>query len=381
MADDFSLVRGGPFHRLMRAAGLARDDRWDPLRQSAAAIAVAWLPFALLARAGEEGHLLDNFALHARLLVAIPCFLVAESSLHVRTCRCIGRLLEDGWAPGQEGAVRAIAGSIERARDAALPELVLLLGALAVGQAHLWGHLDPVLARAVSWGEVTRAPALFWYGVVALPLFQFLAARWLWRWALWTLALFRISRLHLRPVATHPDERGGFVFLSEPSVGFSWVVLGNSAVLAGAGANRILHAGVGIDALVPHALALLGVAQILCFGPTFFFVRCLWRTRFAAIRDYGRLAAGYTRGFERRWIPRIGDEALLGSPDIQSLADLANSYAVLQRMRVVPVTRRALLVVAVAALGPMVALALIDVPLTDLLRDVGSTWLGLGPLR
>ena len=339
-------------------------------------MAVAWLPFLVLAAVAQQRHLLENAALHARLLVAIPCFLLAEASLHVRTGRCFARLREDGWAPGQSAALDGIASSIERLRDAAAPEVILFLGAFGLSQALLWGEFDPVLARRTGW-TVTRTPALVWYGFVALPLFQFLVARWLWRWALWTLALLRIARLRLEPVATHPDERGGLVFVSEPSVGFGWVVLANSVVLAGAGANRILHAGASFEQFVPHAAILLATSLLLAFGPTLFFTRQLWYARFVALRSYGSLAAGYTRGFQRRWIPRIGDEALLGSSDIQSLADLANSFDVLRRMRIVPVTRGGLLTVAAAATGPMLALALVQVPLAALLQEIASHWLGM----
>jgi len=60
------------------------------------------------------------------------------------------------------------------------------------------------------------------------------------------------------------------------------------------------------------------------------------------IRDqaehYGKLVTNYVEGFEEKWIRRrtSGKEELLGSGDIQSLADLGNSYSVVSEMRRVP---------------------------------------------
>src|SRR5262249_54469470 len=55
-------------------------------------------------------------------------------------------------------------------------------------------------------------------------------------------------------------------------------------------------------------------------------------------REYGLLAAHYTAAFERKWVKGEKDaaEPLLGSADIQSLADLANSYTQVQETRLLP---------------------------------------------
>ncbi|WP_226797622.1 hypothetical protein [Cupriavidus necator] len=64
------------------------------------------------------------------------------------------------------------------------------------------------------------------------------------------------------------------------------------------------------------------------------------------------------------------DEPLLGSGDIQSLADLANSFEVVRGMRLAPITRDAILQLAAAVLIPIVPLALTMMPLEDLLKHL-----------
>ena len=68
--------------------------------------------------------------------------------------------------------------------------------------------------------------------------------------------------------------------------------------------------------------------------------------------------------------PPPAEEPLLGSADIQSLADLGNSYGVVQDMRIVPITRDALLRLVGATLAPIVPLALTLMSLEELLRKL-----------
>jgi hypothetical protein len=75
------------------------------------------------------------------------------------------------------------------------------------------------------------------------------------------------------------------------------------------------------------------------------------------------------REFDTKWL-RGGapaDETLMGSGDIQSLADLGNSFEVLRSMRVIPVTRDAVLQLTVATLAPIAPLLLTIMPLEELL--------------
>jgi hypothetical protein len=58
----------------------------------------------------------------------------------------------------------------------------------------------------------------------------------------------------------------------------------------------------------------------------------------------------------------------VGSADIQSLADLANSFEVVRTMRFAPVTNQALLQLVVATLAPLAPLALTMMSLEDLLK-------------
>jgi hypothetical protein len=107
-------------------------------------------------------------------------------------------------------------------------------------------------------------------------------------------------------------------------------------------------------------------------GPLLLFAPQLAQAKRVGLREYGTLAGRYVREFNAKWL-RGGapaNEPLIGSADIQSLADLANSYEVVQTMRIAPITRQAVLQVVAATLLPVVPLALTMMPLEDLLKKL-----------
>jgi hypothetical protein len=112
------------------------------------------------------------------------------------------------------------------------------------------------------------------------------------------------------------------------------------------------------------------VAFLLCIviGPLLLFSAQLAHVKRAGRRDYGTLAQRYVREFDNKWLrdsPNAA-EPFLGSGDIQSLADLNESMKLVQGMRVVPVTKQAVIQLVVATLAPVLPLALTMMPLAEL---------------
>ena len=60
----------------------------------------------------------------------------------------------------------------------------------------------------------------------------------------------------------------------------------------------------------------------------------------------------------------------MGSGDIQFLADRSNSFEVVRTMGITPVTKDAILRLVVAALVPVVPLALTMMPMEELLKKL-----------
>jgi len=83
-------------------------------------------------------------------------------------------------------------------------------------------------------------------------------------------------------------------------------------------------------------------------------------------------AARYTRLFERKWVRGIDatDESLLGTGDIQSLADLGNSYENLKKLRPVPIAFGDFVAMAIPGAVPALLLATAVMPVSEILKGL-----------
>jgi hypothetical protein len=199
---------------------------------------------------------------------------------------------------------------------------------------------------------------------------QFLILRWLWRLFLWAQFLWRIDRLKLRLVPIHPDQAAGLAFVGEVQQYFALLLFAFSIAVAGVLANGIVYDGIPLSHFAP-VIAIYVIAAVAVFlMPICVFSPTLWRTKRLGLLQYARLGNEYTATFHRKWILNRGQtqEALLGTADIQSLADLGNSYSVVRRMNLVPMQLYTPVYLIIACLIPMAPLALTMMPLADILK-------------
>ena len=173
--------------------------------------------------------------------------------------------------------------------------------------------------------------------LVSTPIFQFILLRWYFRFFLWFWLLFRISRLNLHLIPIHTDRTGGLGFLGASPMAFAPVLIAQGAVLAGLIASRIFFDGQALPDFKVQIVGFVAFFVLATLIPLMVFAPQLAAARRAGLGDAGRLASRYGRQFEEKWFRGgASDEELLGSGDIQSLADLGNSMGVVQEMRLVP---------------------------------------------
>jgi hypothetical protein len=210
----------------------------------------------------------------------------------------------------------------------------------------------------------------WWYGYVSLPVFQFLLIRWYFRVFIWARFLWQVSRIKLSLIPIHPDRLGGLGFLSATAYGFFPLAVAHGAMAAGFIASRIFHLGAALPDFKLELLILVAFVMCLVFGPLLVFTPQLAEARRGGGREYGTFAEHYAREFDAKWLRGGADpkEPLVGSADIQSLADLANTYEIVRSMNAIPVTRDAILRLAAVALAPVLPLALTMMPWDELVK-------------
>ena len=381
---DFSLVLGGPLFQLFRRSHLS-GDALELVRQRIIIISLlAWLP--LLVLSALEGQALGGSAavpflldveVHVRFLVAVPLFIAAELVVHQRMRFVVRQFLDRNLIP--ESAMTrfdAAIASAFRLRNSVLAEVLLIAFVYVVGVLIVWRQYT-ALATA-TWYAAPTAEGLqlslsgMWYGYVSLPIFQFLLLRWYFRLFIWMRFLWQVSRIDLSLVPTHPDRVGGLGFLANTVYAFTPLAVAHGAMLAGLIANRIFYLGAALPDFKIEIAVLVVFLLCMVLGPLLVFAPQLAQAKRTGNREYGTLAERYVREFDAKWL-RGGapaDEPFVGSGDIQSLADLGNSFEVVRTMQIAPITRDAILRLAAATLAPIVPLLLTMMPLEELLKKL-----------
>jgi hypothetical protein len=211
-----------------------------------------------------------------------------------------------------------------------------------------------------------------WYGYVSLPFFQFLLMRWYFRIFIWMRFLWQVSRIELNLVPTHPDRVGGLGFLPGMIFAFTPLALAHGGLLAGFLGNRIFFLGAALPEFKIEIVVMVVFVLCMVLGPLLLFTPQLAQAKRRGLREYGALAQRYVREFDAKWV-RGGapdEEPFVGSGDIQSLADMSNSFEVVRTMRIAPITKETLLQLLVATLAPIAPLALTMMPLEELLKKL-----------
>lgn len=380
---DVSLVLGGPLFRLLRRSHLS-GDALELLRRRILVITlVAWLPLLLLSVFGDRDlagtikiDFLHDIEAHARFLIALPALIAAELLVHTRLSAVVRRFVERGVVVAEDlPKFNQAVKSVLRLRDSVAMEIALLVLIYPLGH---WIWQSQVASGSATW-YATPYPmhlhlsrAGYWYAFVSIPIFQFLLLRWYMRLLLWFWLLFKISKLNLRLTAAHPDRAGGIAFLGKSSYAFAPILFAQGVVLAGLIANRILYEGQSLLSFKIEAAGSIGFFVMFILGPLLMFSPQLARTKRSGRAEYGLLASRYVFGFDQKWIrsgsPDSGE--LLGTPDLQSLADLANSYSVVRGMRIVPFSVDDITTLAFATGAPLIPLSLTVLSPDELLIHV-----------
>ena len=377
---DFSIVLGGPLFQLLRRSRLAGNALELAHRRVLVLTALAWLPLLILSVV--EGRFMPgsigrpfayDIGLHIRLLVALPLLVMAELVVHRRMRPAVQQFLKRGLVPEASRArFDAALASAGRLRNSIVAELLLIALVYFVG-LRLVSQTRAATAMP-SWygvpenGGLHLSNAGWWLMLVSLPLLQFLLLRWYFRLLIWGRFLWQVSRIDLSLVPTHPDRSGGLGFLTLVSYAFTPVLFAQGTMLTSIMANQIFFAGASLAEFKLELIGLVAVMVLAVLGPLLFFSPKLEATKRAGLVTYGTLAQRYVREFDRKWVggEAPAEEALMGSADIQSLADLSNSFEVVKEMRWVPFTTQTVLKLSVTTLAPVVPLLLTMVPLEEL---------------
>jgi len=367
-AGDAPIFVGGPPLRSQFRLGLATPLRPNVVFRMGAVVLLGWMPLLILSMVDgwpAISSFLTDYNAHARYLIAAPLFIAAEGSCLPRISALVENFRRTGLvAPVDHALFNHILQDTHRILTSAWAETAMVVAAYGLVFA---AYLHVPLVTMPEWVYNARfgrlTPAGWWAVLLSLPLLLTLILGWMWRLLVWTGFLWRVSRMNLRLVSSHPDGAAGLGFIGYSSQAFSLLACAIGVLGAGHVAKVVGH-GASFDS--NHIFILCFVAGVVLFlnAPLLVFMRHLLYAWRLGTQEYGVLAEHFGREFERKWLNRMQplDSKALEQPDFSAATDL---YQVVDRsygMRVLPIQLKSLIMLALATVLPFIPVALMSVP-------------------
>jgi hypothetical protein len=376
-----------PYH-LESSLGLIRAGHPRVVSRAILAVAIAWLPLALLAlahgdfmRPDHANAFILDLGCYARYLITLPLLILAEALCAPRLSAIARQFVAAGLIADSDRAAyeRAVA-STGRLLQSRVAELVAFILAYALVVAVIVSKPDAALPlwHGVIWGDrIVPTPAGWWGLLVSLPLLFLMLIGWLWRVGLWARFLWLMSRIELRLVPSHPDGAGGLGFLTTSLEAFLPLAFAFGVLAAGPVLNLVIHRGASPTQFRIQAVGMAVFAVVLFATPLLVFMRRLLEAHHRGVLAYGAFTHRAGHRFERDWLaaPPVIDEQTLRAPEF---AATSNLYAIAARaieMRRVPFDARSVIVLGGAALVPFIPAELLRLPLDVVLQKVGGLFI------
>lgn len=376
---DFSIVIGGPIYDFLFRSRWVQQRLPNIVRRLVALVAVTWLPLLLLSLFDglAFGHkvqvpFLYDFSAYGRFLVALPLLIVAEIIIEPGIRMVVAEFVRGNIVSAADlPRFDSIVQDAQRWRDSAFPEIILVV--LAFFPLFLFQR-EWAPGVVSSWHTTGRGlTAAGWlFATFSAPMLRFITYRWVFRYLLWSVLLWRVSRLRLLLIPTHPDNAAGLLFLAVAQRRFGILFCAFGAVFAGRLANNIVFEGIPLTSFESLMIGFIVLSVIVALFPLLLVAPTLRIIRNKGLVDYGRLARTYTESFDRKWVHNSvpPPEPLLGTSDIQSLADMGNSFQLVQAMMIAPITKRLILQIAVQAALPLLPVIMLATPTSRVLRAI-----------
>ena len=221
----------------------------------------------------------------------------------------------------------------------------------------------------VDWaqsGPAAQGPGFggLWYLYVGRSIFLTLLFGWLWRIVLVTVLMWRVARLELSLVPTHPDRAAGLGFLERLPGVFAPLAFAVGAVLASRWAHDAVYHGLSLPSLKMEMIGFVVLCVVVFALPLFAFHAPLKRAKKQALIDYSELVGRHGRLVHKRWIEgrEVGQPPILEAPELGPVADTAAMYDAVKSMRSVPLGKNSVLPVALAAALPIIAVLALQLP-------------------
>lgn len=366
----------------MNESELFTKEPWDNILQSLKVriffwIGVLWLPpvtAVLLAKTFTNNipdiDLFEDFAFHVRCLVSIPILLLTEEIIYKAVNDVIPTAIKRGIInPDQTNKLNKQRILINKLQKSLKLQFTLLIFSILIVYNKIFIELPPEIS---TWRTIHNTWYIFaswWNRWIGLTVYYFFIFRWLYKFLLWSLFIYKFTLLKPNLQSHHPDEMGGIAFLARRHIMFGLIATAISSVSSANIALTIIYGKFTLkDFYLPLGLYVVTMIVFLTL-PLFILSPLLLRTKITGRYKFDSIAYLYAESFERKWYigENIQKGELLGSPDFQSLNDLLESYSKIQAMRIIPLTHRMIVLLICLIAIPLLPLGLLQIPFSEML--------------
>ena len=379
---DAEIFDGGPPLRLEKSLGLIKPNERRSVQRALFAVLIVWAPlFALSAieslvlKENKLASLIGDLTVLSRYLIVVPLFILAEDATIFRLGQIARHFIDAGIITAADRPrFDGIVAQTRRLLDYVLMEvlvvalaylvMIILMRIFPDQDIPLW-HKAGDGGRGYSW-------AGWWHVLVSAPVALVLLLGWLWRILIWGFFLFRVSRLDLGLMATHPDLVGGLQFVSLSVRAFLMLSFAISTSVAGGVAYRVLYIGSSFFSFI-YVIAAVVILNLLLFAaPLLVFGGKLVEARRRGIIDYGGLAGAVGSQLEKKWrdYRKTVNEEALDVPHFSATTDLYQVVSNVYQMKPFPIDTQDLIALIVVSLLPFLPALLLEMPLDKILSDL-----------
>ncbi len=373
-----SLVEGGMLYFLLEKLRIAKDGTTHRGKYMLFTFVFTCLPIIVLTLIEGDFFLgsvdipfIRDLSAIVRYFIAIPIFVFIEpfvdkvfTTFIYRTKRII--------KPEDENRFDNFLDQLDRMTTSIIPELVIVAGVVLFFSSQVTSA-DLGLS---TWSISADAEKLTWAGryyiFISMPIYQFLFARWIWRYFIWVYSIYRISRFDLKIFVSHADAMGGLEFVGVVPFAFSITMFALSTIVAGMIGEGVVFQGNSLFKYVPIILVYaVGVVTML-IAPLSMFVVKLMKAKAKGINLYGALLVDHHQDFEKKWFRKNQEETILGNMDASSLADINGGYESVSGMQIFPMTKQKTLALLVIVLVPFLPLYFTVHSITDIMNKLST---------
>lgn len=383
-AENFSLSAGGPFNEALVKMKLNNSQG----KLALVALCITWLPLVIITAiegtlySGTQMPFLKDIAMQARVLIALPMLVFIKAVIDTKVMEVVKYIAEALMSPEERQLI--ISTAFRRAKkltSSGLTEIILLIIVITATIGFVKGDVFSSLhAGTASWmtftsqGSGTLSVAGYWAVLISIPMFQFFLLRWLWRYFVWTLLLFRLSKSRLNLLATHADRCGGLGIIMMAQRSFNLIFVAGGVVISGQFIAVLIKDPEAFNTIRSEAIAYIVISVVFILIPLLFFMGKLFKTKNEGLLHLSNLGATMSRKFEREWINDLPIEKRIEEKQVDPsmIHDYAGLFDSLQQLRTIPVTLRDVIGLAITLFVPFIPILFIHFSVAELLQKIAA---------